>query len=84
MNIKCSNCQAQTIFAEDPYNTPGATKHWKSTYEPTDSMLVLQRKIPSINSKGKMTVRQVNEYVLEVYCGADCGLKKYDEHSRVE
>ena len=73
--LKCGNCNKDVLFAEDPYQTPGATKYWESTYdEPDRSLLIVQRKTPSTNRKGKMTVRTTNEHVLVVFCSAQCGL----------
>lgn len=76
MITKCSNCSKDVVFAEDPYNTPGATKYWRSTYdEPEQSMFIIQRNTPSVNKKGKMTVRVTNEHVLAVFCNAACGVE---------
>ena len=78
ISIKCASCGNDVVFAEDPYSTVGATKYWKSTYdEPKKSQLIVQRKIPSVNKKGKMTVRVMDEHVLASYCGAQCGLDDY-------
>lgn len=74
--IKCSNCGQQTIFAEDPYNTPGATKYWRSSYNKVDApVFVVQRQTPSKNKKGKVTVRTTNEYITAVFCNAKCGVE---------
>lgn len=78
ISIKCTSCGNDAIFAEDPYSTFGATKFWKSTYdEPKESLLVIQRKIPTASKKGRMTVRVMNEHVTAVYCSAQCGLDDY-------
>jgi hypothetical protein len=74
--VNCANCNKQLIFAEDPYNTPGATKYWSSTYDEIDKPLfIVQRQTPSTNRKGKMTVRVTNEYITAVYCDAKCGVE---------
>ena len=76
MRTKCSSCGNDVLFAEDPYNTPGATKYWRSTYdEPNQSLFIIQRQTPSVNRKGKMTVRTTNEHVLAVFCNAACGVE---------
>lgn len=74
--IKCSGCGKQTIFAEDPYGTPGATKYWQATYDKTDNaVFVVQRQTPSTNKKGKMTVKITNEYITAVFCTPQCGVE---------
>ena len=78
---KCAACGNDVIFSEDPYGTPGATRYWKATYdEPEQSMLIIQRKTPFTNKKGKMTIRVTNEHVLAVFCNAQCGLE-YEQRS---
>ena len=78
--VKCSNCGNQTLFAEDPYGTPGATKYWSATYDKIDKPLfVVQRQTPSRNKKGKMSVRTTNEYITAVFCTPDCGVE-YDKN----
>lgn len=75
MNVKCDVCGGPVVFDEDPYKNPTATRYWKSTYkQPDDALLVVQRKIPNVNSKGKTTVQLLTEFILRIYCGAQCGL----------
>ena len=80
--VKCSTCDKQTRFAEYPYNTPGATRYWTSTYDPcgigedvASPLFVVQRQTPSKNKKGKITVRTTNEYITAVFCDAKCGVE---------
>lgn len=74
--VNCTNCSNRLIFAEDPYNTPGATKYWSSTFDKIDKPLfIVQRQTPSTNKKGKMTVRTTNEYITAVFCNAQCGVE---------
>ena len=79
MQVKCHTCQAPTVFDEDPYKNPVATRYWKSTYEkPDDALFVIQRKIPNENRRGKITVQLMNEFILRIYCCAQCGLDDYE------
>ena len=76
-------CGKAVMFAENPYETPGATRYWKSQYEkPENSSFAVERKTPSVNRKGKMTVQTSLEYITAVYCSAECGLKDYDRNTR--
>ena len=78
MNVKCDTCQAPVVFDEEPYRNPVATRYWKSTYiQPTDGLLVVQRKVPNVNSKGKTTVQTMTEFILRIYCSAKCALGDY-------
>ncbi len=77
--VKCDVCEKDVIFADDPYDVTEATRYWKSTYdEPKESLFVVQRRIPSTNKKGKMTVMILNEHILKIYCDVHCGLKDYE------
>ena len=67
VNVKCDECGTDVIFDESPYENPLATRYWKSTYEePEESIFVVQRKIPNMSKKGKMTVRVLQEHILKI------------------
>ena len=75
--MNCNVCNAPVVFDQ----TAG-TKYWKSTFdEPEVSLFIVQRSIPNVNSKGKVTYRITNEHVLALYCGPECGLKDYGNAS---
>ncbi len=77
--VKCDVCKKSVIFADDPYDVPGATRYWKSTYdEPKESLFVIQRRIPTEDKNGRKSIQILYEHILKIYCGVDCGLKDYE------
>ena len=83
VSVKCDVCEIPVIFAEDPYATPIATRYWKSTYdEPEESLFIVQRRIPSMNKRGKVTYQIFNEHILKIFCGPQCGLEDYERTKR--
>jgi len=83
VSVKCDVCGSGVIFADDPYNNLAATRYWKSTYdEPEESLFVVQRRIPSMNKRGKVTYQIFNEHILKIYCGVQCGLEDYERTKR--
>ncbi len=83
ITVKCDECGTDVIFDEKPYDNLLATRYWKSTYdEPEESMFVVQRRIPTMNKRGKMTEQILYEHILKIYCGPQCGLDDYDRTKR--
>ena len=84
MNIPCSYCGEFVNFSENPYGDPTATRYWQSTYEePEQSLFVVQRKTPSVNKKGKVSVKVTNEHITAVFCGPECGLGYHGDRKKV-
>ena len=83
VSVKCDVCEIDVIFTDDPYDNPTATRYWKSTYdEPEESLFVVQRRIPSMNKRNKVTYQIFNEHILKIYCGPQCGLEDYESTKR--
>lgn len=77
-------CGKSVTFDEDPYSNPVATKYWCSQHndKPDEFLFTVQRKIPTFNKKGKMTIQTQLEYVTAVFCCPECGLEYYEQRNQ--
>lgn len=75
VTFPCVNCNRPAVFTEDPYSVKGTSRYWKSAYKkPAEYLIIVERKTPIKKKNRKIAIRTTHEYVIEVYCDANCSL----------